>query len=237
MKDKLPKMKDGRIKFGPDSRGAGWDPKFNVDEDMGYRYDRALYLLNQGYYREALPIARGLETKLPEHPYIINLVGIIMAQLDRDMGALLKFEKALHYTPKDSLGLLTNIWTNIGAAKMKLNKIGECEDALRKAIEYDNTNSTAFANLGLIKYNKKEYYEAIPFFEAVLDLETESSRPSNTLAGTVLQLCKCYAETGQEEKAKEMFEKTKKLPPAHAYIFLEHIKQMIFYNRDLDPNT
>lgn len=229
-----------RLKIAPDLSAKGWGRRFAVAQVDGTEYDRTQYLLQRGFYAQALGVLDGLAERLPEHPHIQNLLGVVFAQQDNIQAALKRFERALELSPPDCRDLLANILTNIGGARIKLGQLETAEKTLFEALEYDSRSGGVFANLGVIRHRQQRYDEAIQFYDTAFHFALEFQPLPNYAIGSLIGIMKCLQKLGNESESLKILEIVRKLPPAHAYLFRQTLSsneiETTFYNRDQDGN-
>ncbi len=88
-----------------------------------------------------------------------------------------EYELALsaYYRAGAEQGLTVDVLSALGSANLKLGRLGQAEDLLRKAIEKDEKFPPAWNNLGVILMEKREYGEAERVFKIAFALDSGNS--------------------------------------------------------------
>lgn len=72
-------------------------------------------------------------------------------------------------------GVNADILTGLGSANLRLGRLGQAEQLLRRAVEYDETFPAAWNNLGVILMEKGAYGEASRVFQRAYALDNGNS--------------------------------------------------------------
>jgi tetratricopeptide (TPR) repeat protein len=94
-----------------------------------------------------------------------------------------------------------------GMKSLTDGNFSDAEKNLEKFIKNGNETSDALLNLGISKYNQKDYTGAIETYSKVLEKD-----PTNTIASN--SLGNVYRDQKNFEKAQEQYEKTIQLTPS-----------------------
>lgn len=88
-----------------------------------------------------------------------------------------EYELALkaYYRAAASQGATVDVLSAIGSANLKLGRLGQAEQVLRRAIEADNRFVPAWNNLGVVLMEKGETAEAARVFETAYALDSGQS--------------------------------------------------------------
>ncbi len=112
-------------------------------------------------------------------------------------GALVKYNEAL----KSSQNY--QIYYQKGIALIKLKKLVEAQDALKKSLEKNPDNTGVYEILGKIEYATKNYDAAIEHFQKYLEKETKASQKNKTNQ----LISKAYYSMGGQAKQDGNFQK------------------------------
>ena len=88
-----------------------------------------------------------------------------------------EFELALkaYYRAGSEIGINSDVLSAIGSADLKLGRLGQAEQVLRRAIEADPTFVPAINNLGVVLMEERKYGEARAMFQQAYALDSGSS--------------------------------------------------------------
>ncbi|MEZ5686514.1 MAG: tetratricopeptide repeat protein [Paracoccaceae bacterium] len=88
-----------------------------------------------------------------------------------------EYELALkaYYRAAASQGATVDVLSAIGSANLKLGRLGQAEQVLRRAIDADNRFVPAWNNLGVVLMEKGEVAEAARVFETAYALDSGQS--------------------------------------------------------------
>jgi tetratricopeptide (TPR) repeat protein len=143
--------------------------------------------------------------------------------------AIYYFEEAVRYSPKDE-----ESWRMLGFALLnKPTRLDSAEKMLLKSIEIYPENFTAYSNLGLVYFNKKEFQKAAETFKKSTDLKENvveswyyaalaylnmndytnginclemAKKHSSTIPEVYYYLAKAYMATNNLDKASENYQ-------------------------------
>lgn len=98
-----------------------------------------------------------------------------------------EYELALraYYRAASQQGVNVDILSAIGSANLRLGRLGQAEQMLRRAVETDETFVPAWNNLGVVLMERGEYGEAAQVFKRAYALdsgESDDIRQNLTLA-------------------------------------------------------
>ncbi|WP_425483619.1 tetratricopeptide repeat protein [Halovulum dunhuangense] len=85
-----------------------------------------------------------------------------------------EYELALdaYYQAATQTGLSVDVLSAIGSANLKLGRLGQAEDLLRRALDEDDRFVPAWNNLGVVLYNRGEIGEAREAFRVAFQLDS-----------------------------------------------------------------
>ncbi|WP_328286667.1 tetratricopeptide repeat protein [Actibacterium mucosum] len=88
-----------------------------------------------------------------------------------------EYELALkaYYRSGGERGLNADTYSAIGSANLRLGRLGQAEELLRKAIDLDETFPAAWNNLGVVLMERREYGEAKLVFQRAFALDSGNS--------------------------------------------------------------
>ena len=72
-------------------------------------------------------------------------------------------------------GLTVDVLSALGSANLRLGRLGQAEDILRRAIEQDDSFPPAWNNLGVVLMERGEYGEASRVFQTAFALDSGES--------------------------------------------------------------
>lgn len=98
-----------------------------------------------------------------------------------------EYELALraYYRAAAEQGLTTDIYSALGSANLRLGRLGQAEDLLRKAVDRDENFAAAWNNLGVVLMESGQFGEAERVFRTAFALDNGQSpqiRANLTLA-------------------------------------------------------
>lgn len=142
-------------------------------------FDRATLYYYRGSYELALAeIDKALEIeKLAEY---LNLKGLVLVELGREMEAKEVYEEALKLEPN-----LAEIYNNLGLLHVKTKKLNEAVTSFQEAIKRNVNYSLAYVHLGKVLTELERFDEAISAYEHALRID-----PANRAAKEALELFK-----------------------------------------------
>ena len=132
--------------------------------------------VNTGDGGRLAPIDQGLEIAAPEGTVVLQDGVDQMLVGDRLMDAG-QAELALraYYRAATERGLDPEILTAIGAANLRLGRVGQAENQFRQALEIDETYVPALNNLGVVLMEQGQFGEARRVFELAFGLDSGQS--------------------------------------------------------------
>ena len=88
-----------------------------------------------------------------------------------------EYELALkaYYRAGSEIGINSDVLSAIGSADLKLGRLGQAEQVLRRALEQDPTFVPAINNLGVVLMELRKYGEARALFQQAFALDSGSS--------------------------------------------------------------
>lgn len=88
-----------------------------------------------------------------------------------------EYELALQAYARAALdqGMTVDVLSAVGSANLRLGRLGQAEEQLRRAIEIDETFPPAWNNLGVVLMEKGEYGEAAETFRRAFALDSGRS--------------------------------------------------------------
>lgn len=98
-----------------------------------------------------------------------------------------EYELALkaYYRAASEQGINVDVLSAIGSANLRLGRLGQAEQMLRRAVESDETFVPAWNNLGVVLMEQDEFGEAVQVFKRAYALdsgESDEIRQNLTLA-------------------------------------------------------
>lgn len=144
-----------------------------------------------GYYEKAKQLDPTLTDKLHHH------TAVLYDKIDQQDTAMAGFQAALAKSPKDPALL-----NDVGYSYYNRGKWAEAETYLRKSVDADSHNKTAWNNLGMTLAQQKRYDDAIAAWsKAVTPAEAQSN------LGFIL------ATQGKKDEARAAYKKALELEP------------------------
>lgn len=179
-------------------------------QSEAYRNIGEAYLA-QGNATAALQELLRAETLYADDPYLQNDLGLAYLGKNRPELAVQHFQKAISLKPDYAPAI-----NNLGTAYMAMKDYDRAIDAFRQ-ITSDLLYATPhypLANIGMAYYHKRQYTDAIPYFENALKID-----PGFSVA--VKGLSRTYAAMGQLQRAMALLEDKVKLRPQAADLWFE----------------
>jgi tetratricopeptide (TPR) repeat protein len=127
--------------------------------------------------------------------------------------AVRQYHKALFIDSKNS-----DVWNRLGNSYKSLGTLSDATTAYHAAIEIDSKNRLALFNLGMILMLKKDYQNAMPYFERVARLGPEDAEylavyRFSQHKSSMEMLALCHQRLGQNEEAKKLLEELLRIYP------------------------
>jgi len=149
-----------------------------------------LVLQREGKPEEGLEMLRRSVSIAPERGGAHAHIALLLIEGGEEAEALKELEEAGRMTVEE-----TSVLTNIGMGYLKLNKLGEAEEYLLRALATDEGNAIAKGQLGELYFRKGIMVKAIPYLEeAVADYPEDLA--------SLYRLGGAYIRAGEREKAK-----------------------------------
>ena len=121
--------------------------------------------LNDGKPKIALKKFEKILLHRPNHPKILNLIGLAYYQLKNLNMALKYIMKAIANDSKE-----IGFYINLGNIYRELQNYSDAENAYMRGLEINNNSSELFYNLGILYTNQHKYNEAINYYERSLKI-------------------------------------------------------------------
>ncbi len=179
-------------------------------QSEAYRNIGEAYLA-QGNATAALGELLHAENLYPDDPYLQNDLGLAYLGKNRPELAVPHFQKAISLKPDYAPAI-----NNLGTAYMAMKDYDRAIDVFRR-ITSDLLYATPhypLANIGMAYYHKRQYVDAISYFEQALKID-----PGFSVA--VKGLARTYAAMGQPQRAVVLLEDKVKLRPQAADLWFE----------------
>ena len=157
-----------------------------------------------GDLAKAEDLTQKLIDKNPKVTFLYNLLGLILAQQEKDELALECYEKGIKIDPKYGM-----IYNNIGLLLFKVktsSNIKKAEDFYKKAIYLDKNIPEPHNNLGTLYNHLNKVDEAINCYKKAINMNPKFSYAHHNLGSA-------YISIGEIEKAKLHFKESIKLNP------------------------
>lgn len=145
-------------------------------------FQQALTLHQQGQLDAAEQIYRQILETVPDHPDILNFLGLIAQDKGVHDQAVQLFYKALKKAPKHAA-----LYFNLGVSLNELGKPIEALENLQKAVEFDADNKEVYNKIGLIEHSLNHIEAAQQAFIQALQLDADYSEARANLAVTYLK--------------------------------------------------
>lgn len=153
-------------------------------------FQQALSAHQQGRFDEAENIYRQILETAPEHPDVLNLLGLIAQAKGVHNQAVELFYRAIKKAPKHA-----PFYFNLGISLSALGKNIEALDNLQKAAEFEENVKEIYNQQGLILHTLHRIPEAQQAFLKAIQTDNDYSEAKTNLAMT-------YFETDQDKAIK-----------------------------------
>ena len=163
-------------------------------------FQQALSAHQQGRFDEAESIYRQILETAPEHPDILNLLGLIAQAKGVHNQAMELFYRAIKKAPKHA-----PFFFNLSVSLFAMGKDVEALDNLQKASEYDPDVKEIYNQQGLVLRRMNRISDAQQAFLKALQLDKDYSEAKTNLAMT-------YYETDQNKSIKFLEEISSQYP-------------------------
>lgn len=186
-------------------------------------FQRAAQLIQRGDLFAAQQVLAPLQRKIPKHPEVLRLSGILHHHRGEYANAIQCYRKALSQQPKRAV-----IYNNLGSALRADGQFEQAVSAFRHALKLDDNLAAAWYNLG------KTYKKHADMNEACEALQQALKRaPRHQAAG--ITLGDTYKALGQLAEAENAYRQVLSIDPdqATAWWALSNLKTMTFNNDDI----
>ena len=119
-------------------------------------------------YTEAVPIARSLTCRFPQHPFGWKALGVVYKQLCRNEDALVCMEKSVLLLPSDA-----EAHNNLGATLRDLGRNDEAVESYRSALKIKPDYLDALNNLGVTLKELGQFNDAELIFRRILQIKPD----------------------------------------------------------------
>lgn len=153
-------------------------------------FQQALSAHQQGRFDEAENIYRQILETAPEHPDVLNLLGLIAQAKGVHNQAVELFYRAIKKAPKHA-----PFYFNLGISLSALGKNVEALDNLQKAAEFEENVKEIYNQQGLILHTLHRIPEAQQAFLKAIKIDSDYSEAKTNLAMT-------YFESDQDKAVK-----------------------------------
>jgi len=179
-------------------------------QSEAYRNIGEAYLA-QGNATAALQELLRAEKLYPDDPYLQNDLGLAYLGKNRPELAVQHFQKAISLKPDYAPAI-----NNLGTAYLAMKDYDRAIDAFRQITSnlLYGTPHYPLANIGMAYFYKKQYIEAVSYFEEALKID-----PGFSIA--VKGLARTYAAMGQPQRAVALLEDKVRLRPQAADVWFE----------------
>lgn len=144
-------------------------------------FQQALTLHQQGQLDAAEQIYRQILETAPDHPDILNMLGLIAQAKGVHNQAIELFYKAIQKAPKHS-----PFYFNLGISLKESGKPIEALENLQKASELDPDTKEIYTEIGIIERSLNHIPEAQQAFLKALQIDADDSEAKSHLAMTYL---------------------------------------------------
>jgi predicted O-linked N-acetylglucosamine transferase (SPINDLY family) len=131
---------------------------------------KVLTLVNQGLSREALPLARDMTKKYPDHGMGWKILGALLWAVGKIEEAVEAMQVSVRLLPHDA-----EAHKNLAAAINEGPRVQEAEHYLRRALQIDPNTAQAHLILGHNYQLQGRYAEARASLQAAIALQTKSA--------------------------------------------------------------
>lgn len=155
---------------------TGCSSKAKDREKAMYYLDMANTQIENNNLPTALKDLLTAEKLDPTNPVVQNNLGLVYFLRERYETAVTHFAKAVRLQPD-----YTEARNNYGRALIEVGKYSEAEDELKLVIN-DLTyvaQEKGYINMGILRFNQKQYKEAAKFFEQSLKIQTDNCIANN----------------------------------------------------------
>lgn len=135
------------------------------DSDIDNAVEKLLPLLQAGRLAEAALLMELLKSDDKDNVVLLYNLGMAYSDLGILENAIPMLAKLTDLEPKHTNGLVA-----LGVALMRLDSIADAENALRRAVQSDETNPWAFRNLGAALLKQKRGSEAVAALRKATEL-------------------------------------------------------------------
>lgn len=165
---------------------------------------KGLYLLNSGQFENAkLAVNEALSIN-SDSTQANFLAGLVENALSNHIEALTLFSNVLKYDPKNSA-----VWAHIADLKSGFGAFSDAEEALNKAIEYDDGSPNLKQMVGLVNSKLTKYQEALVWYQ-----KATQQQPDNI--GFLLNQATCLMYLGKIDETENVLSSILKIQPAFA---------------------
>ena len=166
---------EARVKAAAILSGAPGEPNANIV--------LARLNLNEGKAAEAIPHLHTAEQALPDHPHVLNMLGVAHRQLGAETEARTALERAVALN-----GSFLDARINLGQLGLDYGRLEDAKKQFESALAVDPENSVALTGLARAQLLSHNYDKARVSAEKALKLDPGRYLPKLTLAAAHLRL-------------------------------------------------
>ena len=155
-------------------------------------------------YPDAEALAIRITKDFPEHQFAWKVLGILLAETDRESEALAATQRAADLSPKEA-----ESYNNLGVNLQKLGKLDEAEANYNLAITLRPDYTEAHFNLGSCLNQRGRLQEAVESYNQVILLKPDHAAAHSNLGVTLAGL-------GSLDQSLVSYKKAIELKPDHA---------------------
>jgi predicted O-linked N-acetylglucosamine transferase (SPINDLY family) len=162
-------LKDAAVKHATPARQPSAAEMRRRAKAIQRQETKILGLVNQGLSREALPLARAMTEKYPDHGMGWKILGALLWAVGKTEEAVEAMQVSVRLLPQDA-----EAHKNLAAAINEGPRVQEAEHYLRRALQIDPNTAQAHLILGHNYQLQGRYAEARASLQAAIELQAQS---------------------------------------------------------------
>jgi tetratricopeptide (TPR) repeat protein len=161
--------------------GSIWMWFFRSEKDFCEKiYEMGIKEFNAEQYKKAKTLFSKVIDMVPNYKDAKYRLGLTYLKLKNHENARVQFEESLSDSPNNF-----DILYNLASSLQSLEKFDEAETIYLKAMKENDKSTDSYFGLGLVKYNQKDFMQALEFFTKADELA-----PNNNLYSFYINRCK-----------------------------------------------
>lgn len=161
-------------------------------------------LRRQGRYEEAVDTYRGILVTDPDYGPAHAGIAYALLGLKRYEDAVESFARAISLQPEPPTN--ADLHTGMGEGLQELGQTETAAEHFARALTIDPRNAKALDHLALLRFRQQRYEEALPLFQALIEVDETNAQAHVNLSATLYLL-------DRAEEARRSLDRARSLDP------------------------